>query len=166
MAEAGHKIFTNTVTKKGHKKIKIKICLTVLAKFQSAMRALSSLGGLLTDIVLEYLCLIHAVNGMLLDRSAYCVRHEGYCCDLGGFDVYSSFWIEQVWYSHKICYKALLRLVPRWKLESLFEWIVWRSDFFLDCILDVLGVCDNERGVLRRVWPEICRETYLKGYQG
>ena len=34
---------------------------------------------------------------------------------------------------------------------------------FLDCVLDVLEVCDNERDVLRRVWLEICRETYLKG---
>ena len=30
-------------------------------------------------------------------------------------------------------------------------------------LLDVLEVCDNEKGVLRRVWLEKCRETYLKG---
>ena len=30
----------------------------------------SNLGGQLTDIVFDYLCLIHPVNGILLDRSA------------------------------------------------------------------------------------------------
>ena len=123
----------------------------------------SNLGGQLTDIVFEYLCHIRPVNGILLGCSAWCVGHEGYCCDLDGFDVYSSFWIEQVKYCRKICYKALLRWVPRWKDDSLFGWIVWRCDFCLDCLLYVLEVCDNERGVLRRVWLEICQETYLKG---
>ena len=56
----------------------------------------SNLGGQLTDIVFDYLCLIHSVDGILLDRSAWCVGHEGYFCELGGFDVYSSFLIEQV----------------------------------------------------------------------
>ena len=52
---------------------------------------LPNLGGQLTDIVFEYLCHIRPVNGILLGRSAWCVGHEGYCCDLDGFDVYSSF---------------------------------------------------------------------------
>ena len=30
----------------------------------------SNLGGQLTDIVFDYLCLIHSVDGILLDRSA------------------------------------------------------------------------------------------------
>ena len=37
------------------------------------------------------------------------------------------------------------------------------SDLFFDCLLDVLDVCDNERGVLKTVQLELSRETYLKG---
>ena len=51
----------------------------------------SNLDGQLTDIVFQYLCLIHPVNVILFDRSVYCLEYEAYCCDLGGFDVYSSF---------------------------------------------------------------------------
>ena len=37
------------------------------------------------------------------------------------------------------------------------------SDLFFDCLLDVLDVYDNERGVLRTAQLEISREAYLKG---
>ena len=50
--------------------------------------------------------------------------------------------------------------------------ILFLLELFTGCdrvnVLDVLYcmywmACDNERGVLRRVWLEICKETYLKG---
>ena len=38
------------------------------------------------------------------------------------------------------------------------------EDLFLYCLLDVLEVCDNEKGVLRKECkPEMCKEQTQKG---
>ena len=165
MTKTGHrKTFANTVAKKGHKNIKIKIfmfnCSSYIVRWgHFTIQRWWANNRYCIWISVPYLSCEWYITW------PFCVvsRAWGLLLWLGGFDVYSSFWIEQVQYSQKICYKALLRWVPRWKGDSLFECIFRRSDFFLDCLLDVLEVCDNESGVLKRVWLEICRETHLKG---
>ena len=75
----GHKkTFTNIVVNKGHENMEINIsmfnCFGSIPECEGSI-SLSNLGGQLSDSLFEYICLFQ----------------EGYCCDLGGFDAYSSF---------------------------------------------------------------------------
>ena len=60
------------------------------------------------------------------------------------FEVYSDFWME-VWYGiNHFCDVYI------WYNDRLVERGGWNFTFFLGCPLDVLELCDNERGCLEK----------------
>ena len=90
-------------------------------------------------------------------------RHGGCCCDFSVFLVKlgSESLRIKVEYGQKVRYKALPWWVLIWK-DGLMPGLVlrvWKFIFVLSCPLDLVEVCHNERGVLRKASAhEICGE--------
>ena len=147
------KTFTNTVAKKGHGNLKSEFsCLIASAEFQSAMGSisLSNIGGKLSEIVFEYLCLIYPVMVYYLS-----VQRNVWDMELllwrGWFLSYIV--VFQLSRYQKICYKALLWWVSRWKNDCLLKWGDWGPIFFFGRSTEfVKGLLQQKGCVEKWVW--------------